>query len=42
MLIHGNADDLVNVSNSEILKASLEETGVTHDLLNIEGGEVPW
>ena len=39
MLIHGNADDLVNVSNSEILQASLEETGVTHDLLIIEGGD---
>ncbi len=38
MLIHGDADDLVNISNSHSLQAELQEKGVTHDLLVIEGG----
>ena len=39
LLIHGDADELVPLANSEILTAALQETGVTHELLVIEGGD---
>ena len=39
LLIHGDADELVPLTNSEILTAALQETGVTHELLVIEGGD---
>jgi len=38
LLIHGDADELVSISNSHSLTAKFAETGVTHDLLVIEGG----
>ena len=31
--------EIVPLSNSEILTAALQETGVTHELLVIEGGD---
>ena len=39
LLIHGDADELVPLANSETLAATLQETGVTHELLVIEGGD---
>ena len=39
LLIHGDADDLVPLADSEILSAKLSEIGVTHELLVIEGGD---
>ena len=38
MLIHGNADELVPIANSERLQAALDKAGVKHDFLVIEGG----
>ena len=38
LLIHGDADEVVSITNSEILAASFEETGVRHEFLVIEGG----
>ena len=39
LLIHGDADEVVPLTHSEILTAALQETGVTHELLVIEGGD---
>lgn len=39
LLIHGDADELVPLINSEILTAAFQETGVTHELRVIEGGD---
>lgn len=39
LLIHGDADELVPISNSEILHESLEEAGVTSDFITIPGGD---
>jgi acetyl esterase/lipase len=38
LLIHGDSDELVPLSNSEILVVELDKNGVAHDLLIIEGG----
>ena len=38
LLIHGDADDLVPIANSEALTAAFAEHGVTHDFVIIEGG----
>ena len=38
LLIHGDADDLVPIGNSEALTAAFAEHGVTHDFVIIEGG----
>jgi len=38
LLVHGDADELVPLADSEIMNAALEKAGVTHDLLVIEGG----
>jgi len=37
LLIHGDADDLVPISNSQVLTKALEATGVVHDFITIEG-----
>ena len=37
LLIHGDADELVSISNSNRLTTELESTGVTHELIVIEG-----
>jgi acetyl esterase/lipase len=37
LLIHGDADDLVPISNSQVLAKELEATGVVHDFITIEG-----
>jgi acetyl esterase/lipase len=39
LLIHGDADDLVPLRDSEILAAELKKIGVTHELLIIKGGD---
>ncbi len=39
LLIHGNADELVNISNSEIMFAEFQKQGVTTDFIVIDGGE---
>lgn len=39
MLIHGDADTLVPLADSEILSAEFTKIGVTYDLLVIEGGD---
>lgn len=39
LLVHGNADELVPVANSERLQATLAATGVIHDLLIIDAGD---
>lgn len=39
LLVHGDADDLVPIRNSETLAAELDAAGVTHDFLIIEGGD---
>lgn len=39
LLIHGDADDLVPLRDSEILAEALKQTGVTHELLVIKGGD---
>ncbi|MEX0942323.1 MAG: alpha/beta hydrolase, partial [Pseudomonadales bacterium] len=38
-LIHGDADELVPLEDSEILQAELERVGVAHDLVVIKGGD---
>lgn len=38
-LIHGDADDLVPLADSEIMATALDEAGVVHDLLVIKGGD---
>jgi acetyl esterase/lipase len=38
LLIHGDADELVPISNSQTLAKELEATGVTYDFVTIEGG----
>ena len=37
LLVHGDADELVPISNSEILAAALDDAGVVHDFITIEG-----
>jgi len=37
LLIHGDADELVPIRNSEVLAKELDATGVPHDFLIIEG-----
>jgi dipeptidyl aminopeptidase/acylaminoacyl peptidase len=39
LLIHGASDELVPLSNSEILAVELKKTGVVHELIVIEGGD---
>jgi dipeptidyl aminopeptidase/acylaminoacyl peptidase len=39
LLVHGNADELVPVANSERLQTALAATGVIHELLIIEAGD---
>lgn len=39
LLIHGDADELVPISNSEILYEALQEDGVTSDFITIPGGD---
>ncbi len=39
LLIHGDADTLVPLADSEILVKELTATGVAHDLLVIAGGD---
>lgn len=39
LLIHGDADDLVPLADSEILDSALTKAGVTHDLIVIQGGD---
>ena len=39
LLIHGDADELVPLADSEILTAAFEKSGVSHELLVIEGGD---
>ncbi len=39
LLIHGDADDLVNISNSEIMFAEFQKQNVVSDFIVIEGGE---
>ena len=38
LLVHGDADELVAISNSEILTAEMEQVGVVHDFIVIDGG----
>jgi acetyl esterase/lipase len=38
LLVHGDADELVPLADSETMNAALEKAGVTHDLQVIEGG----
>lgn len=38
-LIHGDADELVPLRDSELIAAELESAGVAHDLLVIKGGD---
>jgi acetyl esterase/lipase len=37
LLVHGDADELVPISNSEILAQALDAAGVVHDFVTIEG-----
>ncbi len=37
LLVHGDADELVPISNSEILAEALDAAGVEHDFVTIEG-----
>jgi dipeptidyl aminopeptidase/acylaminoacyl peptidase len=37
LLVHGDKDELVPIRNSEVLSAALEEAGVPHDFVIIEG-----
>ncbi len=39
LLIHGDADDLVNISNSKEMYAELQRHGVTSDFVTIAGGQ---
>lgn len=39
LLIHGDADQLVPIRNSEIMHAALNEEGVTTDFITIPGGD---
>lgn len=39
LLIHGDADELVPISNSEILYEALQEAGVKSDFITIPGGD---
>ncbi len=39
LLIHGDADELVPISNSEVMSAALAESGVAHEFVVIEGGD---
>ena len=39
LLIHGDADELVNVSNSELIYAALQTAGVESELIIIPGGD---
>ena len=39
LLVHGDADELVNISNSEILYARLQENHVASDFITIPGGQ---
>jgi acetyl esterase/lipase len=39
LLIHGDADELVPIRNSEALTAEFEKVGVAHDFIVIEGGD---
>ena len=39
LLIHGDADDLVPLNDSEILAAEFDRVGVDYELLVIEGGD---
>lgn len=39
LLIHGDADDLVPISNSETLYAKLQEAGVESEFITIPGGD---
>lgn len=39
LLIHGDADDLVNISNSEIMFAELQEQGIHSEFVTIPGGQ---
>jgi len=39
LLIHGDADELVPISNSEVLYEALQEAGVTSDFITIPGGD---
>ncbi len=39
LLIHGDADELVPIRNSEALTAELDRVGVVHDSRIIEGGD---
>lgn len=38
LLIHGDADELVNISNSEIMYAEFQKQRVVSDFVTIEGG----
>lgn len=38
LLIHGDADELVNISNSEIMYAEFQKQRVVSDFITIEGG----
>ena len=39
LLIHGDADELVNISHSERMQDALESAGVVHDFVTIPGGD---
>lgn len=39
LLIHGDADELVAIRNSEVMTAALAEAGVIHEFVVIEGGD---
>lgn len=39
LLIHGDADELVPLADSEVLTAAFKKTGVNHELLVIQGGD---
>ncbi|MAY56842.1 prolyl oligopeptidase family serine peptidase [Pseudohongiella sp. SYSU M77423] len=38
LLIHGDADELVNISHSERMYSALQEAGVVSEFITIEGG----
>jgi len=42
LLIHGDADPVVPLQQSQVMIAAFEEAGVTHDLVIKEGGEHAW